>query len=88
MTHETVTTLAPDEVIARAKAFFANRVPHQAAYPEREGPAFLMLRGQGGEEIALAILPAGTGHRIRASTLLFDQSVERFLSTLPQPAAV
>jgi len=88
MTHEMVTTLAPDQVIARAKAFFANRVPHQAAYPEREGPSFLLLRGQGGEEIALAILPAESGHRVRASTLLFDQSVERFLSTLPQPVTV
>jgi hypothetical protein len=86
MTHETVTTLSAAEIIARAKTFFAERVPHNAAYPEKEGPGFLTLRGQGGEEIALAVFPAADGTRVRASTLLFDQVVERFLSTLPRPA--
>jgi hypothetical protein len=83
MVHETVTTLSAGDVLARAKAFFAERVPHQAAYPEKEGPSFLTLRGQGGEEIAIAVIPAGPGHRVRASTLLFDQAVGRFLATLP-----
>ncbi|MDX2056972.1 MAG: hypothetical protein SFV24_04160 [Gemmatimonadales bacterium] len=83
MVHETVTTLGPADVFARAKHFFAERVPHQAAYPEKEGPAYLCLRGQGGEEIAIAVFPSGDGHRVRASTLLFDQSVGRFLATLP-----
>jgi hypothetical protein len=88
MTHETTTTLDAAEVIARAKAFFAERVPQTAAYPEEEGPAFLTLRGQGGEEIAIAILPDQAANRVRASTLFFDQGVERFLSTLPTPAGV
>lgn len=83
MTHETITTLSAADVIARAKEFFAERVPNNAAYPETEGPGFLSLRGQGGEEIALAVLPAAGGTRIRASTLFFDQAIERFLSTLP-----
>ena len=83
MVFETTTTLSGTEVIARAKQFFAERVPQYAAYPEKEGPAYLVLRGQGGEEIALAILPAPSGVRVRASTLLFDQQVDRFLSTLP-----
>jgi len=87
MTHETVTTANPGEVIALAKTFFSSRVPHRAAYPEREGPSYLQLRGQGGEEVALAIFPTDDGHRVRASTLLFDQAVERFLSTLPRKAA-
>ena len=80
MTHETLTSLPAAEVIARAKSFFAERVPNTAAYPEKEGPGFLTLRGQGGEEIALAITPAGA---VRASTLFFDQAVARFLATLP-----
>ena len=66
------------------------RVPMQAAYPEKEGPAYLTLRGQGGEEIAMAVVPAAGGTRVRASTLLFDQTVDRFFSTLPassEPAA-
>ena len=85
MTHETFTTLPASEIIARAKAFFAERVPNNAAYPEKEGPGFLTLRGQGGEEIALAVLPATVGFRVRASTLFFDQALERFFSTLPGP---
>ena len=48
---------------------------------------WLVLRGQGGEEIVFAMLPAERGVRVRASTLLFDQVVDRFLSTLPLPAA-
>jgi hypothetical protein len=83
MTYETFTSLDGPEVLARAKRFFAERVPLSAAYPEKEGPAFLVLRGQGGEEIALAVMAAPGGTKVRGSTLLFDQAVDRFLSTLP-----
>lgn len=83
MVHETVTSLDGGAVLARAKAFFADRVPHHAAYPEKEGPGFLTLRGQGGEEIALAVMAIASGTRVRASTLFFDQAVQRFLSILP-----
>ena len=86
MTYETVTTLEGPEILARAKRFFAERVPLSAAYPEEEGPGYLVLRGQGGEEIALAVAAAPGGTRVRGSTLLFDQAVDRFLSTLPAPA--
>ena len=88
MIHETVTTRPAADVLARAKAFFAERVPNQAAWVEREGPTFMTLRGQGGEEIALAVFPGEGVTRVRASTLLFDQAVGRFLSTLPEPAAL
>ncbi len=89
MVHEIVTTLAPAAVLAQAKEFFSRRVPNSAAYPEREGPAFLTLRGQGGEEIALAAIADGGGGttKVRASTLFFDQAVARFLSTLPEPVS-
>ena len=83
MTHETITSLGAGEVIARAKRFFQERVPSSAAFPEREGPTWLTLRGQGGEEIALTAVAGTGGTRVRASTLLFDQAVGRFLSTLP-----
>jgi hypothetical protein len=86
MVYEVVTTLDGAEVLSRAKRFFAERVPMQAAFPEKEGPTFLTLRGQGGEEIAIAVMPAAAGTRVRASTLLFDQPVDRFLSTLPAPS--
>ena len=87
MVFETTTTLSSADVFSRAKRFFAERVPQYAAYPEKEGPAFLLLRGQGGEEIALATFPAPPGVRVRASTLLFDQQLDRFLSTLPAAAS-
>jgi hypothetical protein len=83
MVYEVVTALEAGEVLRRAKGFFAERVPMQAAFPEKEGPGFLTLRGQGGEEIAIAVTAGAAGTRVRASTLLFDQAVDRFLSTLP-----
>ena len=83
MVFEVVTTLDGAEVLRRAKSFFAERVPMYAAFPEKEGPTFLVLRGQGGEEIAFAVVPGPGATRVRASTLLFDQVVERFLATLP-----
>ena len=86
MTHECVTSLDGAAVIQRAKQFFAERVPHNAAFAESEGPTYLTLRGQGGEEIALVTIPNGTTTRVRASTLFFDQAVSRFLTTLPLPA--
>jgi hypothetical protein len=86
MVYETVTSLEGPEVLRRAKRFFAERVPLNAAYPEREGPTYLTLRGQGGEEIAFAVWPTAKGTRVRVSTLFFDQVVDRFLSTLPVPS--
>jgi hypothetical protein len=86
MVFQVVTTLDGADVLGRAKQFFAERVPNQAAFPEKEGPTWLTLRGQGGEEIALAVRSEGGATLVRASTLLFDQAVDRFLSTLPAPA--
>lgn len=88
--------LPPDEVLRRAKAFFAERVPHMAAFVEKEGPTFAVLRGQGGEEVAISATPAEGGDgggeggltRVRASTLFFDQVLDRFLSTLPLVSGV
>ena len=89
MTHTTTVTLVPAEVLSRAKTFFAERLPHQAAFVEKEGPQFLVLRGQGGEELAFHAAPGDGGvTRVRASTLFFDQGVDRFLATLPLASAV
>jgi len=83
MVHDCTTSLPAPDVLTRAKAFFAERVPSTAAYPEEEGPGFLTLRGQGGEEVAISVQNAPEGTRVRASTLLFDQAIGRFFSTLP-----
>ena len=86
MVYEMVTSLEGPDILRRAKRFFAERVPLNAAYPEREGPTYLTLRGQGGEEIAFAVWATPKGTRVRVSTLFFDQVVDRFLSTLPVPS--
>ena len=83
MVYEVVASLDGADVLRRAKEFFAERVPMTAAFPEKEGPTYLTLRGQGGEEVAIAVFAAPNGTRVRASTLLFDQPLDRFLSTLP-----
>ncbi|MEP6473331.1 MAG: hypothetical protein ABJC74_06400 [Gemmatimonadota bacterium] len=83
MTHETETSLTGAEVLSRAKLFFSQRIPASAAFPEKEGAGYLCLRGQGGEEITLAVTASGSGTRVRGSTLLFDQALNRFFSTLP-----
>ncbi|OGU02608.1 MAG: hypothetical protein A2W29_10590 [Gemmatimonadetes bacterium RBG_16_66_8] len=86
MIHETVTSLLGPDVLERATRFFAERVPQHTAHLQEQGPSFAVFRGQGGEEIALAVQAAAEGTRVRASTLLFDQAVGRFFSTLPGPA--
>ena len=55
MTFEALTILDGPTVLARAKEFFAERVPLNAAFPEKEGAGWLVLRGQGGEEVAIAV---------------------------------
>lgn len=76
------------DVIAAAKTFFARRNSLYSAFVEREGPTFVSMRGQGGEEILVGAAPAadGNGTRVTGSTYLFDQQLARFFATLP-PAA-
>ena len=84
---ETRTTLSVADVIAAAKVFFARRNRLYAAFVEKEGPTFVSLRGQAGEEVVIGATAAdGDGTRVTGSTYLFDQQVARFLATLP-PAA-
>jgi hypothetical protein len=87
MIHETMTSLGPEEVLRRAREFFTARVPATGCFVERESARHLVLRGQGGEEVVIAVFPAESGSAVRGSTLLFDQQVGRFLSTLPEVPA-
>lgn len=86
MTYETATVLPPEEVLRRAKEFFATRVPARSAFVERESARHVVLRGQGGEEVVIAAVGAAGHTAVRGSTLLFDQQLGRFFSTLPEPA--
>ena len=88
MTHTTTVSLPPAEILTRAQAFFAERVPNAAAYVEKSGPRFVVLRGQGGEEVVFSAWDESGVTRVRASTLFFDQAVDRFFSTLPLASAV
>lgn len=84
MIHTTGVALPPAEVLERVKRFFSERVPHAAAFVEKEGPQFVVLRGQGGEEVVLRAWTDAAGKtQVRASTLFFDQALDRFFSTLP-----
>jgi len=84
---QTTTTLGAAEVLAAAKRFFARRNSIYAAFPEKEGPTFVALRGQGGEEVIIGVAPAEGGTSVTGSTYMFDQQIARFFSTLPTPAA-
>jgi hypothetical protein len=81
---ETTTPLAADEVLARAKSFFASRPSLYSAFLDMEGPGFCTFRGQGGEEIVIGVTaaPDGTGTRVTGSSYLFDMQVARFFTTL------
>jgi hypothetical protein len=80
---EQVTSLAASEVLVRAKNFFESRNGIYATFLELEGPTYATFRGQGGEEVVVAVAPAAEGTRVTGSSYLFDMQVARFLSTLP-----
>jgi len=86
---ETTTTHSPADVLNAAKDFFARQTGIYAAFPEQESKSHVTLRGQGGEEVVVAAVPAADGTRVTASTYLFDQQVARFFATLASvPLAV
>ena len=82
------TTLAPAEVLRAAKHFFARQSGVYSAFLEKEGPTYVALRGQGGEELVVGVAEASGATAVTASSYMFDQQIARFLSTLPPAAAV
>jgi len=80
---EITTALSGDEVLSRAKAFFSNRPSLYSTFLDKEGPGFATFRGQGGEEVVIAVAGAeGGGTRVTGSTYLFDMQIARFFTTL------
>jgi hypothetical protein len=77
------TTLPPREVLEQAKRFFARRNGIYSAFLEKEGPTFITLRGQGGEEVVIGTSPIPEGTLVTGSTYLFDMQIARFFVTLP-----
>ena len=81
---EITTTLSGAEVLTRAKTFFATRPSLYSTFLDMERPDFCSFRGQGSEEIVIAVAPAPDGGtRVTGSTYLFDMQVARFFTTLP-----
>ncbi len=83
---ERFTSLSRADVVSHAAEFFARRGGIYTAFVEKQGPSYIVLRGQGGEEIAIGARDTDHGTAVTGSTYLFDQQVARFLDSLP-PAA-
>ena len=82
------TTLEPKHVLEAARDFFSRRNSLYAAFIEQEGPNYVTMRGQGGEEVVIAAtLAPGGATLVTGSSYLFDAQISRFLATLP-PAEV
>ena len=63
------TTLEPSGVLDAARKFFSRRNTLYAAFIEQEGPTYVTLRGQGGEEVVIAATAApGGGTLVTGST--------------------
>lgn len=80
---ETTTTASPAEVLSEAKKFFSRRLNVYSAFLEQESSQHVTFRGQGGEELVIAVAPGEDGTRVTGSTYLFDQQIARFFSLLP-----
>lgn len=80
---ERLTSLAPSAVLDLAVQFFSRQSGVYAAFLEKRGPTHVTLRGQGGEEIALAAWSTEAGTTVSGSSYLFDQQIARFLDALP-----
>jgi hypothetical protein len=85
---ETTTSLSGDEVLARAKSFFSSRPSLYSTFLDMEGPSFASFRGQGGEEIVIAVAPGDGGTRVTGSSYLFDMQVSRFFTTIMAPELI
>jgi hypothetical protein len=82
------TALATDEVLAAAREFFSRQSGIYAAFLEKQGPNWMSLRGQGGEEIVVAATAEAGGTSVTASSYMFDAQVAQFLASLPPAADV
>ena len=79
---ERLTSLDISAVLDLATMFFACGGVY-TAFPEKRGPSHVVLRGQGGEEVAIGARAVNGGTAVSGSSYLFDQQVARFLDSLP-----
>ncbi|MCC7001909.1 MAG: hypothetical protein IT357_07115 [Gemmatimonadaceae bacterium] len=81
------TSLPAAVVLASAREFFARGSGIYSAFLEKEGPNWMSLRGQGGEEIVIAATEEAGSTAVTGSSYMFDAQVAQFLSSLPPAAA-
>lgn len=81
------TTLPAADVLDAAREFFSRGSGIYAAFLEKQGPGWMSLRGQGGEEVVIAASQENGGTMVSGSSYMFDAQVALFLSTLPPAAA-
>ncbi|PHX97240.1 MAG: hypothetical protein CK531_04180 [Gemmatimonadetes bacterium] len=85
---QATTSLSGADVLKAARDFFQRGSGIYSAFVEQEGPTYMTLRGQGGEEIVVGVAMAGAATAVTASSYLFDQQVALFLASLPPAAPV
>lgn len=78
------TTMPGREVLDAARTFFVRRHSIYAAFPEQQSERHMTFRGQGGEEIVVAVADQPGGTLVTASSYLFDMQISRFFATLPR----
>ena len=81
------TSLPAAAVLASAREFFARGSGIYSAFLEKEGPNWMSMRGQGGEEIVIAATEEAGTTAVTGSSYMFDAQVAQFLSSLPPAAA-
>ncbi|MDP2479101.1 MAG: hypothetical protein Q8W51_06270 [Candidatus Palauibacterales bacterium] len=84
MTHETITTLSPAEVLTEAREFFTGRHPICPASIESESDSHITFNTFR-SRITVAAFPDPRGEaptRVRASTLREDAVAARFVSAI------
>jgi hypothetical protein len=81
--HDTTTSLPPAAVLTAAREFFSRRNSIYSAFVEQESDVHVSLRGQGGEEIVIGVLPSGANTRVTGASYMFDAQISRFFATLP-----
>ena len=78
------TTIAPAEVLTRAKTFFTRHNSLYATFIDTEGANHVTFRGQGTEEIVVAAIVRDGATLVTASAYMFDMQISRFFTTLPE----
>lgn len=84
---ETYTELPPEEVIRRARDFFALRLTPYAAFEEDAGPTHLKLSTEAADVTIGAGVQDGRTH-VRGSTSRLHHELSQFLSTIAPPEEV